>query len=62
MFDELEKEEAEYESAKSAMEIWSDSYSSLGAYKYNEAKRKVNNYIEKINKTLQKKMMKYTPK
>lgn len=61
MFDELEKEEAEYESAKSAMEIWSDSYSSLGAYKYNEAKRKVNNYIEKINKTL-KKMMKYTPK
>lgn len=54
MFDELEKEEAEYESAKSAMEIWSDSYSSLGAYKYNEAKRKVNNYIEKINKTLKK--------
>lgn len=54
-FDELEKEEAEYESAKSAMEIWSDSYSSLGVYKYNEAKRKVNNYIEKINKTLKKK-------
>lgn len=54
MFDELEEEEVEFENAKSAMEIWSDSYSSLGVYKYNEAKRKVNDYIEKINKTLKK--------
>lgn len=54
MFDELDEEESKYESAKSTMEIWSDSYSSLGVYKYNEAKRTVNNYIEKINKALKK--------
>lgn len=54
MFDELNEEKSEYESAKTSMEIWSDSYTSLGIYKYNEAKRKVNDYIEKVNKVLKK--------
>lgn len=54
MFNELDDAETEYESAKSAMEIWSDSYSSLGVYKFNEAKKKVNDYIEKIDDVLKK--------
>ena len=52
MFNELDDAKMEYESAKSTMEIWSDSYSSLGVYKFNEAKKKVNDYIEKIDKQL----------
>lgn len=54
MFNELDDAKTEYESAKSAMEIWSDSYSSLGVYKFNEAKKKVNDYIEKIDDALKK--------
>lgn len=54
IFDELEEEKGEYENAKSSMQIWSDSYSSLGIYKYNEAKNTVNNYLEKINNGLKK--------
>lgn len=54
MFNELDDAKTEYESAKSSMEIWSDSYSSLGVYKFNEAKKKVNDYIEKIDDALKK--------
>ena len=52
MFEELEDKRVEYESARSAMEIWADSYSSLGIYKFNEAKRKVDEYIEKMDDVL----------
>lgn len=54
MFNELDDAKMEYESAKSTMEIWSDSYSSLGVYKFNEAKKKVNDYIEKIDNALKR--------
>lgn len=53
MFDELDDAKTDYEIAKSSMEIWADSYSSLGRYKFNEAKEKVNDYINKINNTLE---------
>lgn len=52
MFDELDDAKTDYELANSSMEIWADSYSTLGRYKFNEAKEKVNNYINKINNTL----------
>lgn len=53
MFDKLDDAKPDYEIAKSAMEIWADSYSTLGRYKFNEAKEKVNDYIDKINSTLE---------
>ena len=53
MFDELDEAKSDYENAKSSMEIWADSYSTLGRYKFNEARQKVKDYIDKINSTLE---------
>lgn len=53
MFDELNEAKSDYENAKSSMEIWADSYSTLGRYKFNEARQKVRDYIDKINSTLE---------
>ena len=53
LFDGIDEAKSDYENAKSSMEIWADSYSTLGRYKFNEARQKVKDYIDKINSTLE---------
>ena len=54
IFEEMDNAKTEYENARSTMKIWSDSYTSLGRYKFNEAKKTVDDYLPKIDKALSK--------
>lgn len=52
IFENMDNAKTEYENARSTMEIWSDSYTSLGRDKFNEAKQVVDNYLPQIDKAL----------
>lgn len=54
LFENLDVEKVEYKNAKRAMGIWSGSSSSLGIFEFNDAKRKVDQFIEKVDYTLDK--------
>lgn len=51
LFENLNDKKTEYKSDKRSMEIWANSSSSLGVYEFNEAKRRVDEYIERVDDT-----------
>lgn len=52
LFENLNDKKAEYKSAKRTMRMWADSSSPLELYEFNEAKRKVDEYIDRVDDTL----------
>lgn len=52
LFENLNDKKAEYKSAKRTMRMWADSSSPLEIYEFNEAKRKVDEYIDRVDDTL----------